>query len=321
MDKPAETGTLSVNGAELHYEIAGAGMPLVLIHAAIADRRMWDEQAPAFAARFRVIRYDRRGFGQTPQPAGPFSHLSDLHGLLDGLGVERAHLLGLSRGATLALDYALEHPERVLGLVFTSSRHSGYTSTDDFIPPLWDPMVAAYKAGNFERAAALEAEMGVAGPHRTAAQVDARLLRRIAEMDVIALRNEAAGLGEEQPVATSAVERLGQLTAPLLVVAGDLDEPPEVRAGEWLAGRVPGARRVVIEGAAHFPNLGQITNDPRPQHAPRPSASTPAQRAGRHQLPRHHAHPQRSLRAGQPGLLHAGARFYGWVRLGERDRV
>src|SRR5205085_9285594 len=111
------------------------------------------------------------------------------------------------------------------------------------------------KAGDFERAAELEAEIWVAGPRRETAEVDAGILKRVAEMDVIALRSEAAGLGQEQPARVPAVKRLGQLTAPLLIVAGDLDDPDVVKAGEWLAAEVPGARRVAIAGTAHFPNM------------------------------------------------------------------
>ncbi|MEP7356778.1 MAG: alpha/beta fold hydrolase [Anaerolineales bacterium] len=255
MNKPAETGVATVNGAELHYEIRGSGPALVLIHAGIADRRMWDEQVAAFAEHFRVIRYDLRGFGATVQPRGEFSHLADLAGLLEALGVGRTHVLGCSKGGSIALDYALEYPERTGAVVFVASVPSGYTSESDVPPAQWEEMVAAYKAGNFERAAALEAEIWVAGPSRTAGQVEAGILRRVAEMDVIALRNEAAELGQERPAAVPAVKRLGRLAEPLLIVAGDLDDPDVVAAGEWLAAQVPGARRVVVSGTAHFPNM------------------------------------------------------------------
>ena len=74
------SGVAQVNGAAIHYDIAGAGFPLVLLHAGICDRRMWDDQVPALAEHFRVVRYDQRGFGDTPMPLGPFSHRADLEG-------------------------------------------------------------------------------------------------------------------------------------------------------------------------------------------------------------------------------------------------
>src|SRR4051812_9978431 len=95
---PSSTGFAAVNGVQIYYEIAGSGHPLVLVHAGIADRRMWDAQFPVFAQHYRVIRYDMRGFGKTAMVAGSFAHHDDLHGLLTFLGVERAYLLGCSKG-------------------------------------------------------------------------------------------------------------------------------------------------------------------------------------------------------------------------------
>src|SRR5215208_6198208 len=93
-----ETGMAEVNGARIYYEVAGEGDPLVLVHAGIADSRMWEDQLMAFADRYRVIRYDMRGFGMTAMVDLPFSHHEDLRGLLDSLDVERAHLVGCSMG-------------------------------------------------------------------------------------------------------------------------------------------------------------------------------------------------------------------------------
>ena len=88
----AKSGFAEVNGANLYYEVAGSGHPLVLCHAGIADNRMWDDQFPVFAERYRVIRYDHRGFGQSDLPAGPFSLSEDLFGLLSHLGVASAYV-------------------------------------------------------------------------------------------------------------------------------------------------------------------------------------------------------------------------------------
>ncbi len=95
------TGFLEVPGASLYYECAGQGYPLVLIHAGIADSRMWDEQVAAFAPRYRVIRYDVRGFGQTRLGAGSFANYEDVAALLDASG-ERI-LLAFRSGVQLRL--------------------------------------------------------------------------------------------------------------------------------------------------------------------------------------------------------------------------
>src|SRR5260221_7947963 len=154
MADSAGSGVARVNGAAIEYDMAGAGFPLVLLHAGICDRRMWDAQLPALAEHWRVFRYDLRGYGQTDMPLGPFSHLADLEGLLAALGIERAHLLGCSRGGSLALDFTLAHPERVAGLVLVCSSPSGYQPPQPVPESAQIPdLIAAFDAGGLERAA------------------------------------------------------------------------------------------------------------------------------------------------------------------------
>jgi 3-oxoadipate enol-lactonase len=102
-----QSGIAAVNGARLYYEVAGDGPAVVLLHAGIADSRMWDEQFDELARRYRMIRYDARGFGRSDLPAGPFAPHDDLRGLLQILGVERAALVGLSMGGATAIDFTI----------------------------------------------------------------------------------------------------------------------------------------------------------------------------------------------------------------------
>jgi pimeloyl-ACP methyl ester carboxylesterase len=138
-----ETGMAEVNGARIYYEVAGEGEPLVLVHAGIADSRMWEGQLPAFADRYRVIRHDMRGFGMTAMVEGPFSHHEDLRALLDSLDVERAHLVGCSMGGGAVLDFALEYPQSIGNLVLVGSavistpRGSGTRSSPPKRPGTW----------------------------------------------------------------------------------------------------------------------------------------------------------------------------------------
>ncbi|MGH2348513.1 MAG: alpha/beta fold hydrolase, partial [bacterium] len=89
----AESGFLHTNGARLYYEVAGSGHPLLLIHAGVADHRMWDDQVPAFAERYHTIRYDARGFGQSATVDVPFTNQQDALDLLDHLVVRQAHVI------------------------------------------------------------------------------------------------------------------------------------------------------------------------------------------------------------------------------------
>jgi len=121
-----ETGYLDVAGGRLYYEVAGAGHPLVLLHADVADCRMWDEQFADFARQYRVVRLDKRGFGKTTTTATTFSYRQDVLDLLMHLGIERTAILGLSNGGGLALDFTLDHPERVDALIVVAGGIGGF---------------------------------------------------------------------------------------------------------------------------------------------------------------------------------------------------
>jgi pimeloyl-ACP methyl ester carboxylesterase len=109
--KPAITEGRTAGG--IAYDVRGSGPTVVLIHGGVLDRRMWDREADAWSSRFRVVRYDLRGMGKSADVTGPFSSGDDLAAVLDAVGAPRAHLVGLSLGSAVALDFTLTHPERV----------------------------------------------------------------------------------------------------------------------------------------------------------------------------------------------------------------
>jgi 3-oxoadipate enol-lactonase len=249
-----ETGMAEVNGARIYYEVAGEGDPLVLVHAGIADSRMWEDQFMAFAHRYRVIRHDMRGFGMTAMVEGPFSHHEDLRALLDSLDVERAHLVGCSMGGGAVLDFALEYPDRVGNLVLVGSAVGGFGP--DFDPPKeWDEIVAADEAGDLERVSELEVRIWVDGPGRSPGEVGAPVRDLVREMNLIALRNEAAELGEEWEPEPPAADRLPDIQAPTLLIVGDEDQPRVFAAADLLEKELPNTRKVVMHGTAHLPNM------------------------------------------------------------------
>lgn len=250
-----QTGTVESAGAQLSYETAGAGHPLVFLHAGIADRRMWDGQFLPFARHFRAIRYDQRGYGRTTAAAGPHSHLRDLQALLDYLGVARAHLMGCSKGGRLALDFALAYPEHVSALVMVNSGAPGFQGSGGR-PRQWEALEAAFEAGDLARANELEIQVWIDGPRRTPEQVDPAVRALALEMNGIALASEAAGLGEEERPPDGA-GRLGEIRAPFLAIASDLDDPDFISAAEYAAAHIPGAQMALIRGAAHLPSLEQ----------------------------------------------------------------
>jgi 3-oxoadipate enol-lactonase len=244
-------GTAEVNGASFHFELAGEGRPLVLLHAGICDGRMWGGQFDALARGRKVLRYDRRGFGRTTQGAGAFSHVEDLNALLSHLNLGRVTLAGCSQGAKIALDLALKHPGAVDSLVLVAPAVSGY-AYEAPPPPQYEEIERADAAGDFERVNELELQIWVDGPRRSPGEVDRGVRELVREMNLAALTSSA---GEEVPSGVSAAGRLGEVRVPTLVVVGDLDTPQTLEAARALARGVPGARLEVIRGVAHLPNM------------------------------------------------------------------
>ncbi|HEX8137189.1 MAG TPA: alpha/beta fold hydrolase [Pyrinomonadaceae bacterium] len=250
-----QTGFAELGGARFYYEMAGEGEPLVLAHAGICDCRMWDEQFRAFAESYQVLRYDRRGFGRTETEAVPFSHHEDLSGLLKFFQLERPLLLGCSQGGKTVLDLALEHPGTARALVLVASAVSGFNASAA-LPQQWAELLQADERGDVERVGELELQIWVDGPRRSAGQVDALLRERVREMNLVALKR-ASGLGTEQAVERGAAERLEEISVPTLVVIGELDTPRTLEAADLLAEKIEGAKKILIPGAAHLPNMEQ----------------------------------------------------------------
>jgi len=254
----------SLNGTDFYYEVAGSGSPLVLIHAGICDSRMWDEQFAHFAESHRVFRYDMRGYGQTDPVDVPYAHHEDLRALLDHWEIEQAHLVGCSMGGSTALDFALAYPDRVRSLTVVCAEPGGYEDVDEQgepieeeIPDQWDQIVEAFRLGAYESVAEWEVRFWVVGPDRTPDQVDPAVRRKVYEMNVIALRNEAQELGENQPLDPPAAERLGELTCPTQIIIGALDQSVMRRAADLMANTIAGAQKVVIPETAHLPSMEQ----------------------------------------------------------------
>lgn len=251
------TGYADVNGAKLYYEVAGEGHPLVLLHAGIANLHMWDDQFSAFRDRYRVIRFDHRGFGQSHAPAGPASISDDVYGMLKFLNVDKAYVVGCSMGGGAALDFTLAHPEMVDGLVLVGPGVSGSPDEeDDPMAATWQEIQDAAKAGDYDRANELEVRVWVDGMGRAPDQVDPAYRAKASAMNRALYDNEAElSAIEWRQADPPAFPRLESVTAPTLVIVGDRDLPEMQRIVDTLAARIPGARKVVMHDTAHLPSM------------------------------------------------------------------
>ncbi|MCA9925632.1 MAG: alpha/beta hydrolase [Anaerolineales bacterium] len=243
-----------LNGTKFYYELAGEGEMLVLIHAGICDSRMWDDQFAAFAEHYRVLRYDWRGAGQTAVVDTSFSHHDDLYAILNHLEITKAHLVGCSIGGTIAIDFALAFPEKVISLTTVNSTPRGL-KFDDPPPPQWDEVDVACEAGDWERASELEVQIWVDGSQRTPDQVDGSIRDKVRAMNLIQLLNDEKELGEERPLSPPAYQQLNHIQQPTLIVNSDLDMPRIGKAADFMAADIPNSTQVTVTGTAHLPNM------------------------------------------------------------------
>jgi len=246
-------GTIEVPGGSLYFQQTAGGDPLVLIHAGIADLRMWDAQVGPFSERFQVIRYDVRGFGRSSDPAGDFFHHEDLLAVFDYLALARAIIVAVSMAGSIAIDFTLAHPERVERLVLVATGPNGYDRWGDEIRHGWSEEAEAIEAGDMERAIEINLRMWVDGPQRTPGQVDPTMRQRVHEM--LELNLPRQGEGEALDLEPLAITRLDQIKAPTLVIVGDKDAPEIIDSSRLLAREIGGARIQEMAGVAHLPNM------------------------------------------------------------------
>jgi pimeloyl-ACP methyl ester carboxylesterase len=249
-----KSGFAPADDARIYFESAGAGPAVVFIHAGVSDRRMWDPQFDYFADKFHVVRYDLRGFGKSAMPDLPYSNRADLGTVLQFLGIEKAVLIGCSMGGTTAIDFTLEHPERVTALLTVGSGLSGWNEWTDEGIRHWTEFMRLAKAGEIERALEMDAALWLDGPARDPARIEPAYRRRAREIhkDNFSLTRDAHTEDELKP---PAIRRLGEIKCPTLVLVGDSDTSEIVKIASRLAKEIPGARLVTVANAAHLPNL------------------------------------------------------------------
>jgi pimeloyl-ACP methyl ester carboxylesterase len=200
-----------------------------------------------------------RGFGKSDAAEAPIARRDDLYRLLKQLNMACAILIGCSMSGEIILDFALEHPEMVSALVVVSAVPSGFELQGE--PPRYlMEMIGATQQGDLALASELQNRIWIDGPFREPEQVDALVRQRAAEMNRIALANGTWGKADSaplKPLDPPAVQRLGELQVPTLIVAGGLDHPEILRGAEVMAAAIPGAGKVIMPGCAHLPNMEQ----------------------------------------------------------------
>ncbi len=248
------TGFLAVDGGNLYYEVEGAGDALVLIHGGLGSLRMWDFQARALADSYRVIRSDLRGFGRSTTDHVEFAYWSDIAALLRHLGVDRAHVVGQSIGGKVALDLALARPACVATLTSVAGGIGGFRPDleEDSVP--WSEMDRLWDEKKWAELAELETQVWVDGWGQPATRLDRDLRDRV-KGDILSTYQAENEEGLPRPLERQAADRLGELTIPVLVMIGTMDEPRSRATAAHLAASVPQSRCIEVERAAHMIQL------------------------------------------------------------------
>jgi pimeloyl-ACP methyl ester carboxylesterase len=229
----------------LNYRVEGRGPTVVLIHAFHMDLREWDDVVVALVDSRRIVRYDVRGHGRSRASTPLPSSVADLAALLDELKIRSATLVGLSMGSSIALDFALTHPDRVEGLVLFSP---GLTSVKASAKLDWmKPIAAAIKSGSPQRASELWWESPLLEGARKAGSRAARF--RAVVMDNASIWTLP---GPPPPLDPPASQRLTEIKVSVVAVAGELDESGSVEAARVIASSVQNGRAIVIPGAWHM---------------------------------------------------------------------
>lgn len=254
----AETtaGMMEAEGGPLYYEAAGEGHPFLLLHAWVSTHKMWDEQWEEFAKRYKVIRYDQRGYGRSPVTDKDYSYRQDIHDLLKHLGVEKTYIMGVSGGGQVVIDFTLEHPEMVDALIVVNGGISGYEQgmPSDELMAIFNQMDEAHEKGDYAREIELDTQVWCAGPGRSVDQLDPAFVEKFKARNPL-VDPLPEGTGKPIVLDPPAAGRLGEIKVPTLVIEGDQDLPGVLEAMDALAAGVPGAKKVVINDAAHMVNM------------------------------------------------------------------
>jgi pimeloyl-ACP methyl ester carboxylesterase len=254
--------TVTVGDVELYYEEHGSGDPLLLIMGLAADSTAWMFQLPAFAERYRTIVFDNRGIGRSSKPAGPYTiqaMADDTAGLLAAIGVERAHVVGVSMGGMIAQELALRHPERVRGLVLACT----YPEPDEEIR-LGRRSSITQLGGTVAADGTAQLDLATVDPM----MIFQTLLPKVFTLGFLQTQLpilmqlfggalqwgfsiEAILAQVDAVMSHKATDRLREISAPTLVITGDADLLIPPVNSDVIAAQIPGAKLVKIPGGSH----------------------------------------------------------------------
>lgn len=247
-------GNAPVEGTEIFFQEKGKGSALILIHGGGLNREMWNPQFDVLARHCRVIRYDVRGYGQSECTEDAYADHDDLNRLMEYLEIDKAAVMGLSMGGRIAIDFALEHPEKVAVLIPVAPGLSGFFFPDTAKNENYPLFIEALKKKESDKAAEYMQRMWTDGPYRTPEETDPDVRRFVRTMLLETYQREGAPPHSARPD-PPALDRLSEIHAPTLAIVGDKDMPDILTIVDLLKEKIEGAKVEVFPGVAHMVNL------------------------------------------------------------------
>ena len=228
---------------DLYYQSVGQGTPIVFVHGFSLDSRMWEPQVEVFSATNQVFTFDMRGFGQSPLPTGAYSHHKDLHDLVTHLNLPKFHLVGLSLGGEIAIDYSLAYPDTLLSLTLADTSLGGYSSTVDW-------RVYAKEQG-LEKAKENWLNHPVFSTTKTKPEVFTQLKQMVKDYSGWHWLNDDPRVKLHPP----ATNRLGEIVVPTQIIVGEQDLDYYHSIADIMADKIKNSKLEYIGNAGHMVNL------------------------------------------------------------------
>ncbi|MFC2096920.1 alpha/beta fold hydrolase [Bacteroidota bacterium] len=248
------SGYVQAGESQLFYNMQGEGKPLIMIHGGLLNMSMWDSQWREFAQKYKLIRYDAKGHGQSKNLDKSFSHHEDLYQLINSLKLDKPVIMGLSMGGHVAIDFALKYPDIASALILVSPGLTGFVFDSKELKNYQDKLVKAAMAGDKRGVIEYFQRSWTDGPYRIPRDVDPVVREKVRAMIEETYTNWNDN-SVENKLSPEAINRLKEINIPVLVITGSLDLPDIHKIAELLKKDVKGLQHIEIPGVAHMVNM------------------------------------------------------------------
>lgn len=240
-----------IDGVAFRLAVEGEGEPVLLLHGGYSNLSVWDDHTEAFAAQYKVIRYDQRGYGMSDEPTGPFSYYEDIRAVLDYCGVFSAHIVASSFGGAAAIDFTLQYPDRVNKLILVGPSVHGASYPFRLT---WEGLMDYLRVRRLDIEAAGEIFMNKKFWSYLVPREESR------KQQFKWLYTGNAGFYRSKPslhrpLLPHAIHRLEEIRTPTLIIEPEFDLPFNKRVCHILYDRIEGARLVKMDNCGHYPHL------------------------------------------------------------------